>query len=76
MCGSGCCSNECRDVGVSDVCELWRLVVLSLLVFFLELADFGTGSRRRLMVGFGSVRVCGAAPTHTEQGHVVNVNGN
>ena len=75
MCGSGC-SNECRDVGVSSVCELWIFVVLSVLVVFLVLADFGTGSRCRLMVGFGSVRVCGAAPTHTEQGHVVNVNGN
>ena len=48
---------------MSDVCELWRFVVLSVLVFFLELAVFGTGSRRRLMVGFGSVCVCGAAPT-------------
>ena len=75
MCGSGCCSNECRDVGVSDVCELWRFVVLSGLVFFLELAAVGTGLRRRLMVVFGSVCVCGAAPTHTEQGHVVKVNG-
>ena len=75
MCGSGC-SNECRDVGVSSGCELWIFVVLSVLVVFLVLVDFGTGSRCRLMVGFGSVRVCGAAPTHTEQGHVVKVNGN
>ena len=75
MCGSGC-SNECRDVGVSTGCELWIFVVLSVLVVFLVLVDFGTCSRCRLMVGFGSVRVCGAAPTHTEQGHVVNVNGN
>ena len=71
MCGSGCCSNGFCDVGVSDVCELRRFVVLSDLVFFLELADFGTGSRCRLMVGFGSVCVCGDAPTPTEQGHVV-----
>ena len=76
MCGSGCCSNGCRDVGVSDVCELGRFVVLSVLVFFLELADFGNGSRCRLMVVFGSVCVCGAAQTHTEQGHVVKANGN
>ena len=75
MCGSGC-SNECRDVCVSSVCELWIFVVLSVLVVFLVLADFGTGSRCRLRLGCGSVRVCGAAPTHTEQGHVVNVNGN
>ena len=76
MRGGGCCSNGCRDVGVSDVCELVRFVVLSVLVFFLELADFGHGSRCRFMVGFGSVCVSGAAPTHTEQGHVVKANGN
>ena len=74
MFGSGY-SNECRDGGVSSVCELWIFVVLSVLFVFLVLADFGTGSRCLLMVGFGSVRVCGAAPTHTEQGHVVKVNG-
>ena len=75
MCGSGCCCNECRDVVVSSVCELCIFVVLSVLLFCLEFVDYGIGSRRRLMVGFVSVCVCGAAPTHTEQGHVVKVNG-
>ena len=76
MCGIGCCSNGWCDVGVSDVCELRRFVVSSVLVFLLELDDVGNGSRCRLMVGFGSVCICGAAPTHTEQGHVVKTNGN
>ena len=75
MCGSGWCCNECLDVGVSYLCEVGIFVVLSVLLFCLELVDFGIGSRRRLMVGFVSVCVCVAAPTHTEQGHVVKVNG-
>ena len=76
MWASGRCSNGWRDVGVSDVCELGRFVVLSVLIFFVELADFGNGSRCRLMVAFGSICVCDTAPTHTEQGHVVKANGN
>ena len=69
-------SDGCRDVGVSDVCVLGRFVVLSVLVFFVEVSDFGNGSRCRLMVALGSICVCGTAPTHTEQEHVVKANGN
>ncbi len=76
MCGSGCFSNACRDVRVSDMCVLGRFIVLSVLVFFVELADFGNGSRCRLVVVFGSICICVTAPTHSEQGHVVKANGN
>ena len=76
MCGSGCFSNACRDVRVSDMCELGRFIVLSVLVFFVELADFGNGSRCRLILALSCICACGTAPTHTEQGHVVKANGN
>ena len=73
MWGSGCCSNSWRVV---DVCELRRFVVLSVLVFFVELADFGNGSRCCLILALGSICACGTTSTHTEQGHVVKANGN
>ena len=71
-CGSGCFSDACRDVRVSDMWELGSFIVLSLLVCFVELAD---GSRCRLVVLFGSICICVTAPTHTEQGHVVKAKG-
>ncbi len=75
-CGSGCFSDACCDVRVSDMRELGRCIVLSVLVCFVELADVVNGSRCRLVVLFGTICICVTAPTHTEQGHVVKANGN
>jgi hypothetical protein len=70
MCGSGCCSDGCRDAGESDVCVLVRFVVLSVLVFFLELSEFGNGSRCRLME---ALALSVSAVLHLERSIVVYV---
>ena len=74
-CGSGCVSDACCDVRVSDMRELGRCIVLSVLVCFVELADVVNGSCCRLVVLFGTICICVTAPTHTEQGHVVKAKG-